>query len=60
MLLTKSKVITAIILVLSVVGFVFGMYAGVRCGIIDECVLILLKKLTARDIWIIVPLNLHL
>lgn len=60
MLLTKSKVITAIILVLSVVGFVFGMYAGVRCGIIDEFVLILLKKLTARDIWIIVPLNLHL
>ncbi|EKM84080.1 hypothetical protein AGABI1DRAFT_110668 [Agaricus bisporus var. burnettii JB137-S8] len=36
LLLTKSKVITAIILVLSVVGFVFGMYAGVRCGIIDD------------------------
>jgi len=36
LLLTKSKILTAVIGVLSVLGFVFGMYAGIRCGIIKQ------------------------
>ncbi|KIK07237.1 hypothetical protein K443DRAFT_87626 [Laccaria amethystina LaAM-08-1] len=35
-LLTKSKIVVAIIGTLSFLGFVFGIYAGVRSGIIKE------------------------
>ncbi|EDR15199.1 uncharacterized protein LACBIDRAFT_301153 [Laccaria bicolor S238N-H82] len=36
LLLTKNKIIVAIIGTLSFLGFVFGIYAGVRSGIIKE------------------------
>jgi len=65
-LLTKSKVITAIIGVLSVISFVFGMYAGVRCGIINDgrlfaplkpSVILWLSFQTAADVFITVVLT---
>ncbi|KXN88824.1 hypothetical protein AN958_06693, partial [Leucoagaricus sp. SymC.cos] len=36
LLLTKSKIITGVIGLLSALGFVFGIYAGVRSGIIND------------------------
>lgn len=38
LLLTKSKIISGVIGILSFLGFVFGVYAGIRSGIIDEYV----------------------
>jgi hypothetical protein len=36
--LTKSKIIAGVIGILSLLGCVFGFYAGIRAGIIDEYV----------------------
>jgi hypothetical protein len=38
LVLTKSKVIVAVIGILSVLGFVFGTYAGIYSGILHEYV----------------------
>lgn len=38
LLLTKSKIITGVIGILSLLGFGFGVYAGIESGIIDEYV----------------------
>lgn len=60
LLLTKSKIICGVIGALSVAGFVFGVYAGIRSGIIDECVQLnpgALLELTVHSVRNFAPLE---
>ncbi|KAF5352430.1 hypothetical protein D9756_005924 [Leucocoprinus leucothites] len=36
LVLTKNKIITGLIAILSTLGFIFGVYAGIRSGIIND------------------------